>query len=119
MSRIRNRLESYVVRNAGEVLDELADERREELAEVLPERELRAAAGDLAQRDRDLSLREGNLATRVEELEQRSDERLITREQAVKDREAALASADGLAATHKQSLERRKVQIVESERAVR
>ena len=35
MPKIRTRLESYVVRNTADIVDELSDERREELAEVL------------------------------------------------------------------------------------
>ncbi|HMI99468.1 MAG TPA: hypothetical protein VK488_06530 [Gaiellaceae bacterium] len=35
MPKIRPRLESYVVRNTADLVDELSDERREELAEVL------------------------------------------------------------------------------------
>ena len=35
MPKIRPRLESYVVRNTADIVDELSDERREELAEVL------------------------------------------------------------------------------------
>src|SRR2546425_87036 len=121
MSRIRNRLESYVVRNAGEVLDELADERREELAEVLHELEgnsSRVAEAESRADELVEKLEHRNVVI-AKEREQRSDERLSAREQAVTDREAALASVEDLAATQKQSLERRKVQVVESERAVR
>jgi len=39
MPNIRTRLESYVIRNTGELVDELSDERREELAEILNELE--------------------------------------------------------------------------------
>ena len=39
MSKIRNRLESYVVRNTSDVVDDLTDERRSELAELLHELE--------------------------------------------------------------------------------
>ena len=35
MPKIRPRLESYVVRNTADIVDDLSDERREELAEVL------------------------------------------------------------------------------------
>ena len=35
MPKIRTRLESYVVRNTADIVDDLSDERREELAEVL------------------------------------------------------------------------------------
>ena len=39
MSKIRNRLESYVVRNTSDLVDDLNDERRTELAELLHELE--------------------------------------------------------------------------------
>src|SRR6266508_4357430 len=39
MSKFRNRLESYVVRNTSDVVDDLTDERRSELAELLHELE--------------------------------------------------------------------------------
>ena len=35
MSKLRTRLENYVVRNTSDVVDDLSDERRKELAEVL------------------------------------------------------------------------------------
>src|SRR5215216_4916099 len=35
MSNLRNRLESYVVRTTGDLVDDLPDERRTELADVL------------------------------------------------------------------------------------
>ena len=39
MSKLRNRLESYVVRQTGDLVDDLGDEGRQELAEVLHELE--------------------------------------------------------------------------------
>ena len=39
MSKLRDRLESYVVRATGDVVDDLPGERRQELAEVLHELE--------------------------------------------------------------------------------
>ena len=35
MSNLRNRLENYVVRQTSDVVDDLSDDRRKELAEVL------------------------------------------------------------------------------------
>src|SRR5687767_5615395 len=39
MAKLRRRLESYVVRQTGDLVDDLGDERRQELAEVLHELE--------------------------------------------------------------------------------
>jgi chromosome segregation ATPase len=213
MPKIRTRLESYVVRNTADIVDDLSDERREQLAEVLHDleghsprahaaesraeeiieklehrnvvlakararieelegelakakaeagdreeriadqleserirvaereqtfrselesreaelsrkleileigqQELRHTNRDLLERERSVSMREGNAESRLQELESRSDERLKDREQALEDREARVESAQRVAVTEKQSVERRVVEAAELER---
>ena len=212
MPKIRTRLESYVVRNTADIVDELSDERRErarrgpprprraqptrgggrepsrgagrearapqrrarksrarieelehELAKAKAESgdreqriaeqleterirvaereqkfrsELEAREAEITRRLETLDVREQELRHRIvtsrtgsapcrargqrrvppQELENRSDERLKDREQALDDREAGIARAEKLAATEKQSLERRTVQAAELER---
>ena len=50
MPKIRPRLESYVVRNTADLVDELSDERREELAEVLHDLEGHSPRAEEAER---------------------------------------------------------------------
>lgn len=50
MPKIRNRLESYVVRNTADIVDDLPDERREQLAEVLHELEGHSPRAEEAER---------------------------------------------------------------------
>jgi chromosome segregation ATPase len=50
MPKIRSRLESYVVRNTADIVDDLTDERRSELAEVLHELEGHSPRADEAER---------------------------------------------------------------------
>lgn len=77
MSKMRNRLESYVVRNTGELVEDLGDERREELAEVLTDLEghgKRAAeaetrADDLVDRLEHRNVVLAKARARIEELE--------------------------------------------------
>ena len=74
---LRNRLESYVVRNTGELVNELTDERRDELAEVLHELEghsSRAAeaesrADELVEKLEHRNVVLAKARTRIEELE--------------------------------------------------
>jgi hypothetical protein len=216
MSKMRSRLETYVVRNTGDLVEDLSDERREELAEVLTdleghgkraaeaetradelveklehrnvvlakararieelERDLakaRGEAGDqeqrvteqleaervrsaereqtmrnelenretelsrrletldlrersmrendrvLSERERSLGMRESALETQAQELEGRTDERLAQRERDLDTRERELAGAEELALTKKHALEKRGVQVAETERAAR
>lgn len=89
----------------------------------LREQELRHTESELSNRERTLSVRETGienrtreLENRARELESRSDERQSAREEALESREAAVESAEKLAATEKQSLERRAVEAAELER---
>jgi DNA repair exonuclease SbcCD ATPase subunit len=213
MPKIRTRLESYVVRNTADIVDELSDDRREELAEVLHdleghspraeeaerrteelveklehrniviaksrarieelerdlaqakaeigdreeriveqieaerirvaereqafrselegreaeinrrlsvfdvrEQELHHAGRALSERERSLSVREAGVENRSRELESRSDERLKARQEALDEREAGLERAERLAATEKQSVERRAAEAAQLER---
>src|SRR6188508_413972 len=50
MPKIRTRLESYVVRNTADIVDDLSDERREELAEVLHDLEGHSPRAEEAER---------------------------------------------------------------------
>jgi colicin import membrane protein len=50
MPKIRTRLESYVVRNTADVVDDLSDERRSELAEVLHDLEGHSPRAEEAER---------------------------------------------------------------------
>ena len=50
MPKIRTRLESYVVRNTADIVDELSDERREELARVLHDLEGHSPRAEEAER---------------------------------------------------------------------
>ena len=64
MSKLRNNLESYVVRRTGEILDELSEDRREELAQLLHELEGHSS-------------RAAEAEARVDELIERLEERKI------------------------------------------
>ena len=50
MPKIRTRLESYVVRNTADIVDDLSDERREELAQVLHDLEGHSPRAEEAER---------------------------------------------------------------------
>ena len=77
MANLRNRLESYVVRQTGDLVDDLADERRQDLAEVLHDLEgYSPRAAEAEQRTEDLveKLEHRNVLVskaraRIEELE--------------------------------------------------
>ena len=77
MSKMRSRLETYVVRNTGDLVEDLSDERREELAEVLTDLEghgKRAAeaetrADDLVEKLEHRNVVLAKARARIEELE--------------------------------------------------
>src|SRR4051812_15177751 len=85
MPMIRSRLESYVVRNTADIVDDLTDERRAELAEVLHELEGHSPRADEAERRAEelvAKLENRNVViakarTRIDELE-REIERLVS-----------------------------------------
>lgn len=113
MSKLRNRLESYVVRQTSDVVDDLSDERRKELAEVLHEIE-------------GYSPRAAEAEQRTEELVEKLDNRNIALDKArarIAELEEELAQSEVDAGDREQrmaaELEVERVRIAEREQTFR
>src|ERR1700694_5066727 len=113
MSKMRSRLETYVVRNTGELVQDLEDERREELAEVL---------SDLEGHGR----RAADAETRADELVEKLEHRKVVVAKArarIEKLERDLAKARGEAGDQEQrvtdQLEAERVRSAEREQGLR
>src|SRR6187551_857767 len=108
MSKLRTRLENYVVRSTGDIVDDLPDERRTELAEVLHELEgYSPRAAEAEERTDELVAKRVRIAERERhfraELEARELE-LTRRIEAVSGREREVRHADTQLSDRERSL---------------
>jgi len=113
MSKLRTRLENYVVRTTGDVVDDLPNERRQELAEVLHDLE-------------GYSPRAAEAEQRTEELVEKLDNRNAALDKArarIEELEAELAQAEADSGDREQrmvaELEAERIRIAEREQTFR